>query len=76
MVLVEMQPIYGFGGRTVATFANPEGMKDCYYVLDPFVDLKNVGALLISAGCVTVPFLHMAFACKHLQTTCPADPSI
>lgn len=61
----------------MATFANPEGMKDCFYVPDPFVDLKNVGALLISAGCVTVPFLLRGFACRHLQTTClHADPSI
>ena len=44
MVSVQLQPIYGYGGRMVATFANPEGMKDCFYVPDPFVDLKNVRA--------------------------------
>lgn len=73
MVSVQLQPIYGYGGRTVATFANPEGMKDCFYVPDPFMDLKNVRPPplpLISAECATVPFLLSGFACRHLQTAC------
>lgn len=26
----------------MATFASPEGMKDCFYIPDPYVDLKDV----------------------------------
>ena len=37
-----LQPVYGYGGRTVARFANPEGMTDCFYIPDPYVDLKDV----------------------------------
>ena len=40
--MVLMQPVYGYGGRTIATFAIPEGMKDCFYIPDPYVDLKDV----------------------------------
>lgn len=46
----------------MATFANPEGMKDCFYIPDPYVDLKTVSrpvvmassvADLVSAPCTT-----------------------
>ncbi len=65
-----MQPIYGYGGRAVATFASPEGMKDCFYVPDPFVDLKNVRILVISAECITLKSLPVGPAWRLVQTSC------
>ena len=39
-----MQPIYGYGSRTSATFASAAGLQDTYFVEDPISDVKEVGS--------------------------------
>ena len=37
-----MQPVYGYGSRTPATFASAAGLQDTFFVEDPILDVKEV----------------------------------